>query len=103
MERKLGWSVNIEIESDVYDGAFISISVLLSENHYRRRIEGYFHQLRQNEHSKIEANFGRYHIWVTQCETAGLTAGACISIKGSGARRCELISKRLGPFLSALA
>ena len=65
------------------------------------RIKGYYHRLKQNQHSRLEGIFGRYNQWGRACEAAGISAGTYISIEGAGKGNCELISKILGPFLDA--
>ena len=62
------------------------------------RILGHYHQLKQNKHSKID---GKYHTWSHQCVAGGHSAGTYISIEYAGTGTCELISKTLGPFISA--
>ena len=63
-----------------------------------RRINGCYHMLKQDEHSKIERQLGHYRTWQTQCDNNGISAGYFISIEGAGRGQCTLLDKGLGPF-----
>jgi hypothetical protein len=65
------------------------------------RILGYYHRLRQEKHSEIEALFSLYRRWAYELDTAGLSAGTYISVEGAGTGCCVMITKSIGPFVSS--
>lgn len=95
VDKLYAWLDSVVEQVVAGDRSFVKRTVLTT------RVKGHFHQLKQNEHSRIEGIFGRYHVWSSQCESAGHSAGTYIAIEGAGTGSCELISKTLGPFLSS--
>ena len=56
------------------------------------RVEGIYHNLKQEEHNMIESKLSQYISWSVQCEGAGCSASHYLSIEGAGWGHCMLIT-----------
>lgn len=68
------------------------------------RVKGLYHKLRHNEHSAIEGALSWFFAAltgeITSNGSANHSAGMYFSIEGAGRGQCEIVPKKIGPFLS---
>ena len=69
-----------KLVSDVVPGEISFVGRLTSQV----RVNGVYHQLLQNKHSRIEALFATYLERGAECVAQGVSAGTYLSIEGSG-------------------
>ena len=61
---------------------------------------GFYHGLRQDLHSDIEADLADLQQWGAALAAQGISIGTYLSVEGEGKGPCYMVTKRLGPFLT---
>ncbi len=64
-----------------------------------QRLDGFYHELGQVQHVKIESALG-ISAWKYECLTNNISIGRYISIEGAGKGYCTMVHKQIGPFLT---
>ncbi len=94
LENLYEWLHNVVTSCVKDDGALAVVRYGTTQ----RRMPGFFHQLRQDEHSCMEAKISYFTDWASQCNAANVSAGTYVSVEGAGRGQCQMINKSLGPF-----
>ena len=58
-----------------------------------------FHKMKSDEHDRVEMELASQSELTFECMKAGVSCGIYFSIKGAATGVCQIVQKKLGPFL----